>query len=143
LRHVLEDELHCFVHCIRLRLLWSWLIACFDSFGWVKHLGNAERLLGYVHSHSSSASMVVWKLAHADFIRIIWYTRCRKYHDNEDFDLEAIKSMIRNRIQTSYHIYEAWLNMRNATKCAQLRALWRQAFPTSSLKNGRLKLSIP
>jgi hypothetical protein len=67
--------------------------------------------------------------------------------DNEDFDLEAMKSMIRNRIptriQTSYYIYEAWLNMRNATKCTQLRALWTQAFPTSSLKNGQLKLSIP
>jgi hypothetical protein len=68
---ILEDELHCFVHCIRLRPLWSWLIACFDSFGWNKHISDAERLLGYVHSHSSSASMVIWKLAHAEFIRII------------------------------------------------------------------------
>jgi hypothetical protein len=38
----------------------------FDSFGWVKHINDAECLLGYVQSHSSSASMVVWKLAHAE-----------------------------------------------------------------------------
>jgi hypothetical protein len=96
-----------------------------------------------VHSHSSSASIAVWKLAHAEFIRTIWYTRCRKYYDNKDFDVEATKSMIRSRIQTSYHIYEAWLNMSNTMKCMQIQALWKQAFPASLLKNGRLKLSIP
>jgi hypothetical protein len=140
---LLEDELHCFVHCIRLRPLWLWLIACFGAFGWIEHISDAERLLGYVHSHRFAASMAVWKLAHAEFIRIIWYTRCRKYHDNEDFDLEAMKSMIRSRIQASYHIYEAGVNMKNAAKCMRIRALWKQAFLASSMKNGRLKLSIP
>jgi hypothetical protein len=40
--------------------MWSWLIACVDSFGWVKDIGDAELLLGYVHNLAITLLLLAW-----------------------------------------------------------------------------------
>lgn len=105
---IYEDELHCFVKCIRLQAIWNYIIAFLSrSIQWLQTITDADLLLGYIHGHCTDANIHIWKIFHAEAIRAIWYSRCRKLYDNEDMHIEAIKGSIRYRVQTTFSIYEA------------------------------------
>lgn len=140
----LEDELHCFVQCTRLQPLWDWLIGSLVSvYPWIPSISPAERLLGYIPGHHLYDNILILKIFHAEFIRLIWYSRCRKLFDEELVESEAIKGMMRNRIQQAVSIHELFLKSKSKAKLLKFRRLWTTNFPNTCIANGRLKLRIP
>lgn len=112
----LEDELHCFVMCGRVKSLWDWLwhllkYAC----PWIHKLTTTECLFGFRFDISRLGKYLqVWKVLHAETIRLIWYSRCRLTFDNEMIDVMALKGSIRYRTQKAFSIYEASSQKENA-----------------------------
>jgi hypothetical protein len=139
----LEDELHCFVYCIGLQSLWEWVLTCMAPlYPWIRTLSSTRRLFGFANSHYLDSNIQVWKLFHAEFIRLIWYSRCRKLFDNELIDDEAIKGMLRSRVQQAVSIHELYLKSTSKANLSIYRRLWTTAFPNASIAHGRLKLGI-
>jgi hypothetical protein len=101
-----------------------------------------ERLFGYSNLFVQNPDGQIWKIFHAETMRVIWYSRCRMLYDKEDMPLEQLKGIIRHRVQRSFSIYELLClqkNIKNSTSIAN----WKLAFPGSLIKRGRLSLLIP
>jgi hypothetical protein len=105
---------------------------------WISALSDKEKLFGYVHSQRSNPLLHVWKIVHAETIRLIWYSRCRKLYDNEVMHYEELKGRVNFRNQSTVSTLEA---SEFKGKVSQLR-LWKLALP-HEVKNGRLKLNLP
>jgi hypothetical protein len=69
----LEDELHCFVKCIRVLPIWEWikrvlLRAC----PWLSLFTEIDLLFGYpLQATRPTKSLQIWRVFHAEAIRII------------------------------------------------------------------------
>jgi hypothetical protein len=135
----MEDELHCFVMCGRVKPLWDWLwhllkYAC----PWIHKPTETECLFGFRFDASKLGKYLqVWKILHAETIRSVWYSRCRLTFDNEKIDAMALKGSIRYRSQKIFSTYEASSQKENA----QL-LIWKSAFPNSVVVRGRIRLNI-
>jgi hypothetical protein len=138
---LLENEMHCFVRCDRLTPVWRWLFCTISNVcPWVLNITDEEKLFGYsIHCLHNDLNVQIWKVLHAETIRVIWYSRCSKVFDRESLGIEAMKGMIRYRVQSTYSIYAA---SPKASR-AQIQA-WLNAFPCSPPQAlGRSKLHIP
>jgi hypothetical protein len=137
-----ENEMHCFVQCAKVQPLWQYVKQLLNNFlPWVTGvtgLSDAQLLFGYVENHASDKYIRIWKVFHAESIRVIWYSRCRKFHDNEDTHIQALKSTVRHREKAAFSIYEA----SNAEERGSQIQVWNAAFPASTIKNGRTNLNI-
>jgi hypothetical protein len=130
--------MHCFVNCAQSQSLWLWLLKLLSpGIQWVSTLSDAELLFGFTERHNTDKHVIIWKLFHAETIRVIWYSRCRKHFDNEILHIEALKALIKNRCQVAFSIYEADPH----TKKDSL-IVWRNAFTDSTMKNGRIRLNV-
>jgi hypothetical protein len=131
----LENELHCFVYCARLQSLWDWVLTCMAPlYPWIHTLSSTDRLFGFAHSHHLDSNIQVWKLFHAEFIRLIWYSRCRKLFDNELIDDEAIKGMLRSRVQQAVSIHELYLKSTSKATCQSTAVFGLRLSPTLVLQ---------
>jgi hypothetical protein len=133
-----EDEMHCFVQCRRVVLIWKHIKSLLAlTCHWTSNLNDKEQLFGYVYSQRSNPFLQVWKVMHAETIRVIWYSQCHKLYDNEVMHFEEIKARVHFRIQFSVSLLEASTTSR---KSSRLR-LWKQTLP-HTIKNRRLKLDF-
>jgi hypothetical protein len=133
---IYEDEMHCFIICKRLESLWKYVkTMLIPTCRWISALSDKEQLFGYVHSQRSNPLFHVWKIVHAETIRLTWYSRCRKLYVNEVMHYEELKGRVNFRIQSTLEASEF------KGKVSQLR-FWKLALP-HEVKNGRLKLNFP
>jgi hypothetical protein len=115
-----------------------WIVDVLNSScPWIKELTEAELLLGYSESHANDKHLKIWKLFHAELIRVIWYSRCRKFFDDETLHIQALKGTIVYRCQTAFSIFEA-----DPRTSKPSLAVWKKAFANSTTKNGRIRLNI-
>jgi hypothetical protein len=104
------------------------------SLPWTPKLSNLELLFGYSFYLSvCKYELQIWKLFHAETIRMIWYTRCKKMYENEIINEQVIKATIVHRVQSALSIYEA----SSRADPLQVHA-WKASFPSGATKNGRL-----
>jgi hypothetical protein len=136
-----EDEMHCFVRCDRLRALWNWTIGLISHVcPWLSNISDVELLFGFIDSvqnQNNNPYLRIWKVLHAETIRIIWYSRCRKVFDGDDLHVLELKGTIRYRAQTTFLIFAA----SSRSTAVQIEA-WRKSFPLSTLSGGRTNLNI-
>jgi hypothetical protein len=139
--NLFEDELHCFVLCRRLAPLWCWLSNMVShACPWVLHLSDVEKLLGYTcHVHCNVFEAQIWRVFHAETIRAILNARCSKVFGREPPHIEAMKCMIKYRVQSTFSLYAA----SKKASPAQMQ-VWLDAFPCAAPQlSGRFKLYIP
>lgn len=137
-----EDEMHCIVSCNHASNLWTWIRGTLSPhISWVSSLSDMELLFGFPLEHNirDTDELHIWKIFHAETVRVIWFSRCRKLFDDEDIQLTALKSIISHRIQMTYTLIEGSASS-NSSLISQN---WKRHFPLSTVKNGRLRLQIP
>jgi hypothetical protein len=81
-----EDEIHFFVTCLGISDLWIWLhnsIVCHYPTLINNQLTPWEKLTGF-NKKMPSSTLQVWKVVHAEAIRSIWASRCKKVFENAD-----------------------------------------------------------
>lgn len=137
-----EDELHCFIGCSHAQRLWSWVAHLLSHVcPWIANISDNELLFGFISPYKVRQKqdlLRVWKVVHAETIRVIWYARCRKHFDNQSSHLLELKGLIKYRVQTTFSIFAAsrWSN-------ASAIKAWKSAFPESVTQNSRTILNIP
>jgi hypothetical protein len=139
--NIMKDELHCFILCARLAPLWRWLFNIVSHvYPWVLNIMDVENMFGYTTKvQHDDLNEQIWKVLHAETIRVIWYARCSKVFKKESPSMEALKGMIRYCVQTTFSLYAA--SPRAAQD--QIQA-WLNAFPCNTPHSrGRFKLHIP
>jgi hypothetical protein len=137
-----EDEMHCLVKCSHSAKLWHWLLTFLrNPLPWTTSLTDMNPFFGMplnMYGQIQQAHRHIWKLFHAETLRIIWYSRCRKRYDNEMVNIQALKNIVLHRVQSTLSIYEAahYANI-------QYLQMWHSIFSTSSRnRNGRLRLNL-
>jgi hypothetical protein len=86
---------------------------------------DVEKLFGYTTKvQHDDLNEQIWKGMHAETIRVIWYARCSKVFEKDSPSMEALKGMIRYRVQTTFSLCAA--SPRAAQN--QIQA-WLNAFP--------------
>jgi hypothetical protein len=135
---ILEDELHCFVKCNRVLILWEWIKrALLHACPWLSSFTDIDLLFGYpLQTSCPKNSLQIWRVFHAETIRIIWYSRCRKVFDDEEMSIEEMKARISYRVQSTFSIHEA-----SSCKKKKLHE-WKHAFPKGIHNKGRFRLNI-
>jgi hypothetical protein len=96
-----ETEIHLFVSCTRVSQLWAWLDACLLTpfyYPQISSLTQWKQLIGF-NSQMSPQTIKVWKLFHAETIRSIWASRCRKVFDNKDSHCLKLRVQIVARVE--------------------------------------------
>jgi hypothetical protein len=63
-----------------------------------------EKLIGF-NTKMMPLTIQVWKVFHAEMIRCIWASRCRKVFDDKDSHFLEIKSQIIARVEYTMTIY--------------------------------------
>jgi hypothetical protein len=126
------------VKCIRVLPLWEWikrvlLRAC----PWLSLFTEIDLLFGYpLQATRPKKLLQVWRVFHAEAVRIIWYSRCRKVFDNEEMCIEELKGRISYRVQSTFSIYEA-------SSCKNKKIdEWKHAFPDGINNKGRFRVNI-
>ena len=135
---ILEDEMHCFVRCGRLAALWAWIkIVLCHGCPWLSSFTEIDLLFGYpLQTCCPKSALQIWRVFHAETIRIIWYSRCRKLFDDEAMCIEEMKGRISARVQSTFSILEA--SSRGRKKADE----WKHAFPNGVNNKGRFRLNI-
>jgi hypothetical protein len=70
--------MRCFVECDRFTPLWHWLsITMSNVCPWVLNIKDVKKLFGFsIHCLHNDSNVQIWKVLHAETIRVIWYFRC-------------------------------------------------------------------
>jgi hypothetical protein len=127
-----EDEIHLFITCPRISDLWIWLhnsVLCHYP-----TLINNQLLTGF-NKKMPSSTLQVWKAVHAEAIRSIWASRCKKVFENADTHFLELKAKLVAQIEYKLTIYANLLQSRpkKARALEHFKRVWTQKIPIASI----------
>jgi hypothetical protein len=142
-----ETEIHLFVSCTRVSRLWAWLDACLLTpfyFPQIASLTQWEKLIGFNTQMSPHCQTIqVWKLFHAETIRSIWASRCRKVFDNKDSHCLELRAQIVARVEYALNVCLNSLKKNSKGEKAKNKIikLWSQTIPVAAFPMSRTGFS--
>jgi hypothetical protein len=130
-----ETEIHLFVSCTRVSQLWTWLDACLLTpfyYSQFSSLTQWEKLVGF-NTQMSPLTIKVWKLFHAETIRSIWASRCRKVFDNKESHCLQLRAQIVARVEYALNVCLNSLKKNSKGEKAKNKIikLWSQKIPVA------------
>jgi hypothetical protein len=140
----IQQKMSCtylFSDCSGVSQLWAWL----DSYLIIPHFSRCsdrltpwEKLIGF-NTKMMPSTIQVWRVFHAEMIRCIWASRCRKVFDNKDFYFFEIKSQIIARVEYTLIIYINSLQRNSKGKGISKKVihLWSRKIPVASFQKTR------
>jgi hypothetical protein len=145
----IEDEIHLFVTCPRISNIWVWLhnsVLCHYPTLINNQLSPWEKLIGF-NKKMPSSTLQVWKVIHAETIRRIWASRCKKVFEDADTHFLELKAKLVAQIEYKLTIHANLLQSRpkKAEALEHFKRVWTQKIPIASISitnKGSLKFTL-
>jgi hypothetical protein len=147
LRQQIEDEIHPFVTCPRISDLWVWLhnsVLCHCPTLINNRRSPWEKLTGFNKTMSSS-TLQVWKVIHAETIRSIWASRCKKVFEDADTQFLELKAELVAQIEYKLTIHANLLQSRPKKALEHFKRVWTQKIRIASISmtnKGSLRFTL-
>jgi hypothetical protein len=145
----IEDEIRLFVICPRISDIWVWLhnsVLCHYPTLINNQLSPWEKLIGF-NKKMPSSTLRVWKVIHAETIRRIWASRCKKVFEDVDTHFLELKAKLVAQTEYKLTIHANLLQSRpKKTKALEhFKRVWTQKIPIASISitnKGFLKFTL-